>query len=55
MGECEGKSGDEDDWDLFRPCKFAGEVDLLIFDDTREALWHCPEGHENSVRYATFE
>lgn len=36
------------------PCTFEGLADLAVFDQTREALWWCPLGHENSERYGDF-
>lgn len=53
--ECERQVGDEDDWEARTPCPFAGEVDVVIFDDTREALWACPScGQENDARTEVF-
>ena len=54
IGQCEGSVGDENHWDAHRPCPFEGEVELVIHDDSREALWRCPDGHENSERYTAF-
>ena len=33
------------------PCGWEGIADLAVFDDTREVLWWCPEGHENSEKW----
>jgi len=50
--ECDATVGDEDDWEHKEPCGFAGETDLAIWDDTQEAIFHCPRcGGEGSVRY----
>ena len=50
--ECDATVGDEDDWEHTEPCGFAGETDLAIWDDTHEAIFHCPRcGGEGSVRY----
>lgn len=50
--ECDNTIGDQDDWEHKEPCGFAGETDLAIWDDTQEAIFHCPKcGGEGSVRY----
>jgi len=51
--ECAGTAGDQDDWTDSSRCQFAGMVDVAVFDDTEEALWYCPDGHENSIRWET--
>ena len=40
-----------DDFDHEAVCPFAGPADVAVFEDTREALWVCPFGHENSIRW----
>ncbi len=49
--QCQGTVGDEDDWEYSAPCPFDEDVDVAVFDDTREALWFCSNDHENSVSY----
>lgn len=49
--KCAGVRGDEDDWEDRTPCGWEGIADVLISDDTEEALWFCPGEHENSIRY----
>lgn len=43
-----------DDYDHEAQCPFAGPVDVAVFDDTREALWFCDRGHENSMLWEDF-
>ncbi len=49
--ECAATIGDEDDWEHEAPCPFAGTATVLVYDDTEEAFWYCPDGHENSIRW----
>ena len=52
-GECSHHEPDPDTSDGI-PCDFAGEVTVALFDDTEEAIWVCPSGHENSERWVDF-
>lgn len=45
--ECLATITDEDGNEA--TCPFAGVADVAVFDDTEEALWVCPDGHENSI------
>lgn len=38
-----------------RPCGWSGNVVVALFFDTAEAIWFCPEGHENDVRLEAVE
>lgn len=43
---CEGSDPDDDRLDGV-PCEWEGVAELCIYDDTEEAIWWCPWGHEN--------
>lgn len=36
------------------PCGWSGHAVVDLWDDTREVLWHCPDGHENSEPWTDF-
>lgn len=36
------------------PCGWSGQVAVAVWLDTREALWTCPNDHENSEPWADF-
>lgn len=40
--ECALTVGDVDDWTVQIPCTFAGDTDVVVFDDTQEIFWVCP-------------
>ncbi len=51
QGICDGMA----EFDGFQyPCPFNGVVSVALFDDTEEAIWHCPTGHENYESWVRF-
>lgn len=52
IAQCTAVVGDENDYEYEAPCPFAGPVTVLVYEDTEEAFWYCPNDHENSMPWS---
>lgn len=48
---CDEYVDDWDDFDYLNHCDWSGMWEVSFWDDTQEAGWTCPNGHENYIRW----